>query len=72
MIIKKIPLEELLDVLDYLYEIGVDYVDFTGDEQNNIMVSFLKEYVAEEFKKNFPEDTTTEIDLNNDSLNDLT
>ena len=75
MKIRKIPLQDLLDTLEYLFEIGVDYIDFSGeqgDEQDALTFSFTKDYVNEEFKDDFTENESQEIELNNNSLNDLT
>ena len=44
-VIKKVPLEELLDVLNDLYEKGVDYVDLiTKEDENRISLIFTEEY----------------------------
>ncbi len=73
MTIKKIPLDEFIQLLDSLYEIGVDFVDINIEPENSqdsFSVSFIKEYVDEEFRDNFEEDKTIPLDLNN-NLNDL-
>lgn len=70
MIVKKIPLDEFIQVLDSLYEIGVDFIDLHVEPEDTFSVSFMKEYVDEEFRDNFEEDKTIPLDLNN-NLNDL-
>jgi len=74
MKLKKIPLEDLLEVLEELYNLGVDYVNISGEavspDQDALAISFTKEYVNEEFRENFSEEEMQEIPLNTQDLND--
>jgi hypothetical protein len=80
VMLKKLPLDKLIDVLVELYNKGVDYIDITGvpdEEQDRVAISFSKDYMTEEGKKNFedaPIDLTDEFfddKLTDDDLNDL-
>ena len=77
IIIKKIPLDELIDVLIDLYEKGIDYIDIMGSRGENkdkIGIGFCKEYMSEESDEFFSEDDVEirDIDLsNNDDLNQI-
>jgi hypothetical protein len=77
MKLKKIPLEDLLDVLEELYDLGVDYVDILGEvstteEKGDVIgVSFTQEYVNEDFKENFPIEPIELTGLTDDNINDL-
>jgi hypothetical protein len=75
-VIKKVPLEELLDVLSELYEKGVDYVDLiTKEDENRISLIFTEEYMSEEAREEFQEGTSDEIiidtKLSDEDLNEL-
>jgi hypothetical protein len=75
-VIKKVPLEELLDVLNDLYEKGVDYVDLiTKEDENRISLIFTEEYMAPEAREEFEEASTDEIiidtKLSDEDLNQL-
>lgn len=68
LIIKKVPIDELIDVLTELYEKGVDYVDIlaTG-EDNKLSLVFSEEYVSEDMKEenvSKPKGKLSEDDLN--------
>lgn len=80
VMLKKIPLDRLINVLVELYNKGVDYIDITGvpdEEQDRVAISFSKDYMTEEGRKNFedaPIDLTDEFfdtSLTDDDLNDL-
>jgi hypothetical protein len=80
VMLKKLPLDKLIDVLVELYNKGVDYIDITGvpdEEQDRVAISFSKDYMTEEGRKNFedsPIDLTDEFfddKLTDDDLNDL-
>ena len=80
IVLKKLPLDKLIDVLVELYNKGVDYIDITGvpdEEQDKVAISFSKDYMTEEGKKNFedaPVDLTDEFfdtKLSDEDLNDL-
>lgn len=71
---RKIPLEALLDILEELYDVGVDYIDISGqqgEDSDVLSISFTREYVNEEFQENFEEETPIKhIELNDDNIND--
>jgi hypothetical protein len=80
VMLKKIPVDKLIDLLVEIYNRGVDYIDITGvpdEEQDRVAISFSKDYMTEEGKKNFenaPIDLTDEFfdtKLSEDDLNDL-
>lgn len=63
-IIKKVPLDEIIDVFMDLYNKGVDYIDIIASEKDNrISVIFTEEYINQEAKDDFELDETTEIDI---------
>jgi len=51
-IIKKIPLDELLEILTDLYNRGVDYIDILAPEnpteEDRMTIKFTHEYMSEE------------------------
>jgi hypothetical protein len=51
-IIKKIPLDELIEILTDLYNRGVDYIDMLAPEDptedDRMTITFTKEYMSEE------------------------
>ena len=54
MKLRKIPLEDLLEILQDLYESGVDYVDLDGEQDNegnsprdSIMITVKPEYITD-------------------------
>jgi hypothetical protein len=62
-IIKKVPLDEIIDVFMDLYNKGVDFIDIIASEQENrISVIFSEEYINEEAIDNF-ELKDVEIDI---------
>jgi hypothetical protein len=62
-IIKKVPLDEIIDVFMDLYNKGVDFIDIIASETDNrISVIFSEEYINEEAVDNF-ELKDVEIDL---------
>lgn len=62
-IIKKVPLDEIIDVFMDLYNKGVDFIDIIASETDNrISVIFSEEYINEEAIDNF-ELKDVEIDL---------
>jgi hypothetical protein len=78
--LRKVPIDKLVDLLIELYNKGVDYIDISGipdEEQDRMAISFSKDYMTEEGKKNFEnasEDLTDEFfyrKLSDDDLNDL-
>ena len=84
--IKKIPVRDLIDILNEIYECGVDFVDIIGkvrEEQDSVTISFLEEYVNPEHIDTFEDDldalneqhnrtnTINVRTLTDDELNDL-
>ena len=64
-IIKKVPLDEIIDVFMDLYNKGVDFIDIIASEKDNrISVIFTEEYVNQEAIDNFELDN---IEINVDS-----
>jgi prephenate dehydratase len=57
IIIKKVPVDELIDVLTELYEKGIDYVDIlsTPGEDNKLSLVFHEDYLSEEMKEEIEE-----------------
>jgi len=63
-IIKKVPLDEIIDVFMDLYNKGVDFIDLIATEKDNrISVIFTEEYINQEAKDNFELDDDIEINL---------
>jgi len=63
-IIKKVPLDEIIDVFMDLYNKGVDFIDIIASEKDNrISVIFTEEYINQEAIDNFELDNTTEINI---------
>lgn len=53
-IIKKVPLDEIIDVFMDLYNKGVDFIDLVASETDNrISVIFSEDYINEDAKDNF-------------------
>ncbi len=79
MIIKKVPLEEFLSILEMLYERGVDYIDLTFEKMENkdkIGIHYSDEYISKEFKEqNRSEESSNnssvEIKLSDEDLNNM-
>lgn len=62
-VIKKVPLDEIIDVFMDLYNKGVDFIDIVASEKDNrISVIFTEEYVNQEAIDNF------ELDDDNDEM----
>ena len=70
LMIKKIPLDNFIDILMDLYNKGVDYIDITGvtnDHMDKMAISFTAEYMMEGSEENF--DNTPSLDIK-DLLNE--
>ena len=51
ILIKKVSLDEIIDVFVDLYNKGVDYVDISStDEEGKLSVIFTKEYMCKEMQ----------------------
>jgi hypothetical protein len=63
-IIKKVPLDEIIDVFMDLYNKGVDFIDIIASEKDNrISVIFTEEYINQEAIDNFELDDDIEINI---------
>jgi hypothetical protein len=81
VILRKIPVDKLIDLLVEMYNQGVDYIDISGtqdEDQDNMVISFTRDYMTEEGQKNFKEDDSIDIadrlmnsKLSEEDLNDL-
>jgi len=80
MKLRKIPLEDFLEILQELYESGVDYVDLDGEQNNegdsprdSIMITVKPEYIMEiEEYKDLPSITVDDKrSLSDDDINEL-
>lgn len=71
--IKKIPLNNLIDLLVNLYNKGVDYVDIEGvqgKDQDKIAISFSKDYMTVEGQQNY-DDIVSDGKLDDNDINQL-
>jgi hypothetical protein len=60
-IIKKVPLDEIIDVFMDLYNKGVDFIDLIAlEKENRISVIFTEEYINQEAIDNFELDNDFE------------
>ena len=77
VIIRKIPLDRLIQTLVDLYNSGVDYVDLMGmqgEEFDQMAITFTKEYMSEAGKENFkdvPEEDIEPTDISQLSADDI-
>ena len=81
IILRKIPVDRLINLLVEMYNRGVDYIDISGvqeEEQDKMAISFTEDYLTEEAKKEFsaidPIDLSDELlntKLSDEDLNDL-
>jgi hypothetical protein len=72
--ITKIPLKSFVDVLIGLYNKGVDYIDMVvtpGEVQDNLEISFTKEYMTKETITLEEEEPTLNNDLSEEDLTQL-
>lgn len=61
-IIKKVPLDEIIEVFMDLYNKGVDFIDIIASEKDNrISVTFSEEYINEEAIDNFELDVDPKL-----------
>jgi len=76
-VIKKIPLDQFIDVLIEIYNKGVDYIDLIGekgDAQDKMHIVFTSEYMTKEGAKNLEKEIESiEISpkLTDEDLNQL-
>lgn len=83
VILRKIPIDKLIDLLVEMYNKGVDYIDISGvpgEDQDKMAISFTEEYMTKEdggeAKKLIKNDTDIADLLSNrklseEDLNDL-
>ena len=75
--IKKIPLDNFINILMELYNKGLDYVDIQGvtdDSQDRLAISFTNEYMTPEGVDNFmdsPYIEEVDMKLTDEDLNQL-
>ena len=71
-IIKKIPLNELIDILSDLYNRGVDFIDILAPEESSeedrMTIKFTKEYMSPDAELEEGE----ELDDNEEDVLDIT
>jgi hypothetical protein len=79
-IIRKIPLEGLIQILQDLFETGADYIDISGEQHDKEegIVDVIKITVKPEYMSDDENDIEIEIDmegerpsLSEDDINDL-
>jgi hypothetical protein len=71
--IQKIPLDRLIETLVNLYNQGIDYIDISGVpgvEFDRMAIVFTKDYMTEEGKKNFGEDSELDLEIGPSKLTD--
>jgi len=57
--IRKIQLESFIEILNQLYDKGIDFIDLSGYNKNGedtIGIFFTSDYINEEYKDNFDEE----------------
>lgn len=57
--IRKIQLESVIEILNQLYDKGIDFIDLSGYNKNGedtIGIFFTSDYINEEYKDNFDEE----------------
>jgi hypothetical protein len=69
-VIKKVPLDEIIDVFMDLYNKGVDFIDIVASEKDNrISVIFTEEYVNQEAIDNFELDDDDDDEIKSGEIN---
>ncbi len=83
VILRKIPIDRLIDLLVEMYNKGVDYIDISGvpgEEQDKMAISFTEEYMTKEEGEEAKQIIKDEFDiadilanrkLSEEDLNDL-
>lgn len=78
MQLRKIPLMELLEILNDLYEEGVDYIDISGtsnddgvNPQDYIKITVRPDYMAEDDTEDIDESSIKVSRLSENDINDL-
>lgn len=73
-VFRKVPLEELIEVLSQVYEQGADYVDIVGmpdEEQDTIGIYVYPEYMNKEGEKEEESTTSFPTSLTDNDLENL-
>jgi hypothetical protein len=71
--IQKIPLDRLIETLVDLYNKGVDYIDISGiqgEEVDRMAIVFTKDYMTEQGKINFGEVDELDLEIGPSKLTD--
>ena len=72
--IKKIPLDNFIDILMDLYNKGVDYIDITGvpeGDDERMAISFTSDYMMEGAEDNFNDAPSMDfVSLKDDKLSE--
>lgn len=78
MQLRKIPLMELLEILNDLYEEGVDYIDISGtsnddgvNPQDYIKITVRPDYMAKDDTEDIDESSIKVSRLSENDINDL-
>ena len=72
--LQKIPIKNLLDILNEIYDNGADYIDISGVpnvEQDVISIFVREEYMSEEFNEEYEYRDEDSSALSDDDLNQL-
>jgi hypothetical protein len=78
MQLRKIPLMELLEILNELYEDGVDYVDISGTSSNDleypqdlIKITVRPDYISQDDTEDIDKSSISVSKLSDNDINDL-
>lgn len=74
IVLRKIPIDMVIGLLESLFEQGYDYFDIegsTGDEQDFIKIAIKAEYFSEEMEEENEEDDNVPKKLSEDDLDKL-
>ncbi len=73
VVIERVPLENLLDSLLYLYNSGVDFIDLEVlPDEGKVALLFNEEYMNEEYSFDaLVDEDPIHIDIKEEDLNDL-
>ncbi len=78
MQLRKIPLKEFIEILNDLYEDGVDYIDISGRSSNEgeqpqdfIKITVRPDYMAEDDTEDVDKSSITVSKLSDKDINDL-
>lgn len=74
IVLRKIPIDMVIGLLESLFEQGYDYFDIegsTGDEQDFIKIAIKAEYFSEEMEEEDEEEDNVPKKLSEDDLDKL-